>query len=125
MYRLNSFSGMYELTKRTDYYQECLSKTISYFIQKYPYYCKNSEDELRDTQDILYFLINVFSHFKVWNTNLEEKHPENFYFEREWRATNNINFQSSDIVRIIIHRSYEEQFNIDFPEYIGKVYFID
>lgn len=123
-YKWNISSGKYELTKRTNYYQECCSKTIFYFFQQYLRCCKNSE-ELRDTWEILYFLINVFSHFKVWNNSLEENHPDNYYFEREWRATNNINFQLSDIVMIIIPKTCEKQFKIDFPEYTGEFKFID
>ena len=119
----NDFSSpeKYELTNRADYYQEFCSKTIWYFFQRYLYCCKNSEVELQDTKEILNFLINLFSHFKVWNNNLEDNDLGNYYFEREWRATNNINFQLSDIVVVILPKNCEKQFKLDFPEYTGEL----
>jgi hypothetical protein len=111
----------YKSTNRVDYYQEFCSKTIWYFFQRYLYCCKNSEVELQDTKEILNFLINLFSHFKVWNNNLEDNDPGNYYFEREWRATNNINFQLSDIVVVILPKNCEKQFKLDFPEYTGEL----
>lgn len=114
-----SFSEKYNSINRVDYYQEYCSKTNWYFLSKYLSNC-NSDVEYQDTMEIWNFLINLFSHFKVWNNNLEDNDPDNYYFEREWRATNNINFQSSDVVKIIIPEKCVKQFKTDFPEYIDK-----
>lgn len=114
----------YKLSNREKYYQEYVSKTIFYFIQKYLNCCKNEEVELQDTWEILNFLINVFSHFKVWNNNLGDSDFDNYYFEREWRATNNINFQLSDIIKVILPENKEKQFKLDFPEYTGELKFV-
>ena len=116
-----SFTEEYKSTNRVDYYQEYCSKTIWYFYQRYLYCCKNSDVELQDTYEILNFLINLFSHFKVWNDNLDDDDPDNYYFEREWRATNNIKFQLSDVVVVILPQNYEKQFKLDFPEYTGEL----
>ena len=115
-----SFSGDYNLINRVDYYQEFCNKTKFYFLQKY-LNKSNSGDEYRDTMEIWRFLVNLFSHFKVWNNNLEDDELHNYYFEREWRTTNNINFQLSDIVMIILPEKYENQFKINFPEYAGEL----
>ena len=106
---------------RINYYHEYCSKTHFYFLQKYLNCCKNSKVELQDTMEIWNFLINLFIHFKIWNNNLEDNDPENYYFEREWRATNNINFQLSDVVMIIIPEKCMKQFKEDFPEYTGDL----
>ncbi|MGB9941414.1 abortive infection system antitoxin AbiGi family protein [Methanosarcina sp.] len=125
VYKMNFSTNMLELTKKTDYYQENCSKAMWYFISKYLPYCQKSEDEYRDTWEIYLFLTNIFSHFKVWNSNLEDSDPSNYYFEREWRAINNIDFQLSDIVMIIIPKNYETQFRENFPGYTGKIEFSD
>jgi hypothetical protein len=62
------------------------------------------------------FLLNVIINFKIWNNELEESHLDNFYYEREWRTTNNVNFQLEDIV-LIIPKNYKKRFKEDFPEY--------
>ncbi len=125
VYKTNFSTNMSELTKKTEYYQENCSKAMWYFLSKYLPYCKTSEDEFRDTWEIYFFLINIFSHFKVWNSCLEDNDPDNYYFEREWRAINNIDFQLSDILAIIIPKDYEHQLKEDFPEYTGKIEFSD
>jgi hypothetical protein len=124
-YRMNLSTNVFELTKKADYYQENCSKTMWYFISKYLPYCQKSEDEFRDTWEIYLFLTNVFSHFKVWNSYLEDNDPDNYYFEREWRAINNIDFQLSNILTLIRPKNYEKQLREDFPEYTGKIEFSD
>ena len=111
----------YELTNREKYYQEYCSKTIFYFMQKYLHCCKNNKVELQDTWEIYYFLFNLFSHFKVFNNNLEDNDPDNYYFEREWRATNNINFKLLDVVKVILPENKKKQFEFDFPELKDKL----
>src|SRR5574344_2613114 len=121
MYKRNISTNSLELTKKVDYYQENCSKAMFYFISKYLPYCQESEGEFRDTWEISLFLADVFSHFKVWNSYLEDNDPDNYYFEREWRAINNVDFQLSDILTIIIPKSYEKRLREDFPEYTGKI----
>lgn len=125
VYKRNFSANTLELTKKVDYYQENCSKAMWYFISRYLPYCQKSEDEFRDTWEIYLFLTDVFSHFKVWNNYLEDNDPDNYYFEREWRAINNIDFQLSDILTIIIPKSYEKRLREDLPEYTGKIEFSD
>jgi hypothetical protein len=119
-----SFPEKYNSINRVDYYQEFCSKTNWYFISKYLNKCE-TEVESQDTMEIWKFLINLFSHFKVWNNTLKENDPNNYYFEREWRATNNINFRLSDVRVIIIPEDYENKFELDFPEYMGKLKMVE
>lgn len=112
--------GKYESTNRVDYYNEFSKKALFNIFHKQlnnPEY----EKEYTDILESWHFLVNVFSHFKVWNNSLDDDNPHNYYFEREWRATNNINFQSSDVVNIIIPEKCIKQFEIDFPELMNKV----
>jgi Protein of unknown function (DUF2743). len=125
VYKRNFSTNMLELTKKVDCYQENCSKVMWYFISKYLPCCQKSEDELRDTWEIYLFLTDVFSHFKVWNSYLEDNDPDNYYFEREWRAINNIEFQLSDILALIVPKDYEKRLIDDFPAYKGKVMFSD
>lgn len=115
-----------KLTKE-EYYQEYCSKTIWYFLMRY-LNCQEgkatSEDltiELSDTWEILKFLINIFSHLKPWNDRLSENDPDNFYYEREWRTLNNVNFALSDIKVICLPIKYIDQFKRDFPSYQGRI----
>lgn len=110
-----------------EYYQKNFSKVIFYFMMHYiPYTNKiakenQSETEIRDTWEILLFLINVASHFKPWNDMLDESDPNNFYFEREWRALNNINFTLSEVKIVCLPKKYIMQFKMDFPNYHGEI----
>ncbi|MFA7695727.1 MAG: abortive infection system antitoxin AbiGi family protein [Methanoregula sp.] len=121
----------YSCVNMKEYYQEYFSKTIFYFITQYLQNAqKNAIEtkdnaEFQDTRNIFLFLINVFSHFQAWNDKLDETDPNNFYYEREWRALNNINFALSDIKEICLPKKFIELFKKDFPEYQGGINEID
>jgi hypothetical protein len=114
------------ILKREDYYQEYCSKTVWYFFKYLNYINKNENPQekntdLADTWEILIFLINIFSYLKPWDDSLGEIDPRNFYFEREWRALNNINFNILDIKVICLPKSYKKVFYNDFPLYRGDI----
>lgn len=115
------------LLKKEDYYQEYCSKTIWYFLMRYINCIEKNKSstnrhiELNDTWEILEFLINIFSHLKPWEDSLGESDPNNFYFEREWRVLNNVDFNLSDIKIICIPAEFKEKFSLDFPYFKGKV----
>ncbi len=117
----------YNFMNRKEYYQEYTSKTIWYFLMRYLQYTQkcadenNFDTEFQDTLNILQFLITVFSHFKPWNDQLDDKDPSNFYFEREWRALNNINFSLSDIAIVCVPENFIDRLKKDFPDYYGKI----
>jgi hypothetical protein len=125
VYKMNSSTNEVELTKKVEYYQENCSKAMWYFLMKYLPSCQKSKDESQDTWDIYLFLIDVFSHFKVWNSDLDDEDSKNYYFEREWRVIDNVDFQLSDILKIIIPRCFEKRLRDDFPEYTGEIEFSD
>ncbi|HNW80540.1 MAG TPA: abortive infection system antitoxin AbiGi family protein [Methanoregulaceae archaeon] len=122
-------AGTNDLVKLTknEYYQEYCSKTIWYFLMRYVGCVeknsaeKNKNMELNDTWEILKFLVNIFSHLKPWDDSLDESDPKNFYYEREWRTLNNVDFNLSDIEIICIPEEFKEKFSRDFPAYKGKV----
>jgi len=121
-------SGTNNLIKlsKEDYYQEYSSKTIWYFLMKYlscfeKNTSKDHSKELSDTWEILMFLINIFSHLKPWDDSLGEYDPRNFYYEREWRSLNNVDFNLSDIEVICLPNKFKEQFTNDFPSFSGKL----
>lgn len=125
VHELNFSTTEFELTKKAEYFQKNCSKAMWYFVSRYLPYCKKSEVEFDDTWEIYIFLIHVFSHFKVWNSDLKDNDPNNYYFEREWRAINNVDFKLSDILTIIIPKDYEQRLKEDFPEYTGNIEFSD
>lgn len=122
-----SKNNTYDTVNMKEYYQEYCSKTIWYFLMKYLSYTekcandKNHDTEFRDTWNNLNFLINIFSHFKPWDDKLEDTDPNNFYYEREWRALNNINFVLSDVKIICIPKIFRERLTQDFPDYDGTI----
>jgi hypothetical protein len=124
---VQSQNATYDKVNMKEYYQENFSKTIYYFFMCYLPYTqkvandKKSDTEYRDTCNILNFLINVFSHFKPWNDKLDATNPNNFYYEREWRALNNINFALSDVEIICVPKNFIGRFKRDFPDYRGKI----
>jgi len=124
---VQSQNTTYDKVNMKEYYQKHFSKTIFYFLMCYIPYTqkiandKKSDTELRDTWDILNFLINVCSHFKPWNDMLDDTDPNNFYYEREWRALNNINFALSDVKIICLPKIFIERFKNDFPDYRGEI----
>jgi hypothetical protein len=123
---IKSSNGTYEKVNLKEYYQMHFSKTIFYFIMKIlPIMKKNSietksDTELQDLWDVFNFLINVFSHFKPWNDSLDASDPSNFYYEREWRALNNIKFSISDVKLICLPNGFIDRFKTDFPQYHGE-----
>jgi hypothetical protein len=122
-----SKNNTFDKVNMKEYYQEYCSKTIWYFFMRYLSYAekyadkKNLEAEVQDTWNNLNFMINIFSHFKPWNDKLEDTDPNNFYYEREWRALNNIKFSLSDIEKICIPNNFIERFNKDFPDLDEKI----
>jgi len=60
-------------------------------------YCR-----LRDL--VLFLQFRVFSHVKFFDESLDD--PENFHMERQWRVVGNVNFELSDIRRLIIPEKF-------------------
>jgi hypothetical protein len=68
---------------------------------------------------------HVLGYIKLFDHTLPDEHPDNVYFEREWRVLGNVKFGLKDIQRILIpkDKDYAERFRKDFPEYYGQLSF--
>lgn len=67
-----------------------------------------------------------FQYIKVFDETLPDDDPDNYYMEREWRCTHNIQFQLSDIKKIYLkNKKYKAGFSKYFPEYEGEYYLFD
>lgn len=54
----------------------------------------------------------IFAFIKVFDSDLAEDGPENFYMEREWRMYGNLKFEPANVANVIAH---------DRPEYASKI----
>jgi hypothetical protein len=68
---------------------------------------------------------HVLSHLKFFDPSVADWEEENFYMEREWRISGDVEFDLQEVRRIIIAESYARRFRRDFPEYSGELMFSD
>lgn len=79
-------------------------------------------DPPRAASDMEDFLTESFFAFlKVFNADLPDEDPENFYTEREWRIRGNLSFFPEDIVSIIVPVGYIRRLASMRPDYAGKI----
>jgi hypothetical protein len=90
---------------------------------------RNGEENLRllyDLTDFRLFLdFHVFSYLKFFDHVLLDHHPDNYYFEREWRIVGNLRFTIDDLLRVFMPKEYAKQFRKDCPDYCGQITFTD
>jgi len=84
-----------------------------------------SVDEKRLWELQRFFDFHVFSFVKFFDHRLPDDHPDNYYFEREWRLVGNLQFELGDIRTIVVPRSYAERLAADLPEYSGQRLLLD
>lgn len=68
---------------------------------------------------------HVFSFIKFFDDATADDNPKNFYMEREWRKLGNLNFELSDVRRVILPEAFSTQLRADVPDYVGQVTFVD
>ncbi len=68
-----------------------------------------------------FLTLYIFSYIKFFNHNLSDNDGSNFYFEREWRVLESLEFSISDVKSIYIPKWYYERFREDFPQYNGEI----
>jgi len=79
-----------------------------------------------DLEKVIDFLdISVLSHLKFFDHRLVDEHKNNFYMEREWRTSKDVEFALPDIQRIIIPTRFARRFRAAFKDYDGEVFFAD
>lgn len=68
------------------------------------------------------FLTNdIFAFMKVFDSDLTDDGPENYYMEREWRLPGNLKFQMEDVANVIVHKNFVERLAHDRPAYASKI----
>jgi len=72
-----------------------------------------------------FFDFHVFSYLKFFDHTLPDHHPENYYFEREWRLIGNLQFAVKDVSTIVVPTSYAERLSADLPDFTGRRHFLD
>jgi hypothetical protein len=72
-----------------------------------------------------FFDYSIFSFIKLFDHNLNDENPDNYYFEREWRVIGDVNFRIDNLKRVLIPESFSKQFREDYPDYYGQVTFTD
>ena len=87
-----------------------------------------TEDEelLKEWRRVVGFLdLSILSYLKFFDHRLHDEHEENYYMEREWRASKSVQFELNDIQRIIIPTGYSRALRRTFPDYDGEIFFAD
>lgn len=72
-----------------------------------------------------FFNFHIFSYVKFFDHVLSDDHPDNFYFEREWRIVGNVPFSLDDVKTVIFPSEYAKDFRAEMPAYAGAVRFMD
>jgi len=68
------------------------------------------------------FTKDFVAFIKPYESQLSDDNPNYYYAEREWRKFGNLKFESSNVSRIVVDRTYLKRARNDFPEYVDKIY---
>ncbi len=80
----------------------------------------------REWQRVTEFMdASILSHLKFFDHRLYDDDKENYYMEREWRASKDVEFELTDIQRLIIPTAFSWRLRCAFPEYDGEILFAD
>ena len=124
----------WEITTKAEYFDKMLqtyNKVVSLFagLINQTSAVRDVEENLRHHYDLtdfrLFLDFHVFSYLKFFDHALLDHHPDNYYFEREWRIVGSLPFDMDDIVRVFITKEYAKQFRKDCPDYYGQITFVD
>ncbi len=124
----------WETTTKAEYFDKMLqrySKVMSLFSEliNKTSAVRDGEENLRHYQDLtdfrLFLDFHVFSYLKFFDHALLDHHPDNYYFEREWRIVGSLRFSVDDILRVFMPKEYAKQFRKDCPDYCGQITFAD
>jgi len=81
---------------------------------------------VKDWHRVVEFLdLSVLSYLKFFDHRLYDDHKKNYYMEREWRSSKDVEFDLIDIQRIIIPPAFSGGLRRAFPDYDGEVFFAD
>ena len=79
--------------------------------------------DIKKLENINSFIIEVFSYVKFFDASLNDNDPNNYYMEREWRVIGDINFNTSEVFRVILPTKYAQQLKLDVPDFKGQISF--
>lgn len=75
---------------------------------------------------ILQGLANQMAYVKLYDVNLPDSHPDNYYMEREWRSLKNVLFSICDIKTIYLpSEEHKSRFMEIFPEFQRDFFIFD
>jgi abortive phage resistance protein AbiGi (putative antitoxin) len=80
----------------------------------------------REIKEVIEFLDkSILSYLKFFDHRLWDDDPSNYYMEREWRTTKDVEFKLLDIQRIIVPTRFSRRLRSALPKYDGEVFFAD
>jgi hypothetical protein len=68
---------------------------------------------------------DILSFYKFFDVAQADGHPDNYYFEREWRALGNVHFATQDVVRVFMPPSYLERFRNECEAFAGVAHALE
>jgi hypothetical protein len=95
-------------------------------LEKYFREMSEQMDQERETTEVDRWLsFHIFSYMKFFDPTLADDHPDNYYFEREWRTIGNVQFSLEEVVRVCFPGEYSRRFRVEVPNYFGQIAFLD
>jgi hypothetical protein len=68
---------------------------------------------------------SILSYLKFFDHRLFDHDEDNYYMEREWRASKDVPFELNDIQRLIVPAAFSRDLRRAFPDYDGEISFAD
>lgn len=125
----------YKTISRDELYKENVKKYFNFWIDIRDFL---RAEELRQGQreeisknlanlkEVNKFLIrHVFAFMKPFDASKSDDDLHNYYMEREWRLVGNLQFDISDINRLLIPKSYAKELRERLPGYSGEITYTD
>jgi hypothetical protein len=76
---------------------------------------KESAEWRRVHGPLRFFDFDILSFIKFFDLHLEDEHPDNYYFEREWRMLHSLSFRQQDVVSAFVPANYSARMRREFP----------
>lgn len=78
------------------------------------------EEAIYAVYDIL--RVHFLSFIKPFNAEVPLNHHHNFYMEREWRKYGNMDFEASQVSKLVVAKGFGDRTVEDFPAYADRVF---
>jgi hypothetical protein len=106
-----TYKALFDLSKETS-----KEETMRGFNQP----PRSREEAIEETETI--FSAHFLGFLKVFNSELPEDHPNNYYMEREWRKFGNLRFEPHDVQSVVVANGYREVLESHLPIYRGRIF---